>query len=140
MPDVESFAEVTPFATPFTTPLTTSRVGIDPGTGNIWQYQGPRGMVQIGTIATPPANTVAPLISGTLTHGSTMTTNTGTWTGSGITYSYQWMSSGVAVAGATSATYVTQVSDVGDMITCVVTASNAGGAPSATSNALGPIT
>lgn len=141
MSDVQSFAEVTPFATtPFTTPLLTSRVGIDWTTGNIWQYQGSRGMVQIGAILTPPVNTLAPAISGTLAHGSTLTSTTGTWTGSSITYSYQWMSSGVAVAGATSSTYVTQVSDVGDMITCVVTASNTGGAPSATSNTLGPIT
>lgn len=130
----------TQFATPFTTPLVTSRVGIDWTTGNIWQYQGARGMVQVGTILAAPLNTVAPAISGTLAHGSTLTATNGTWTGSSITYSYQWMSSGVAVPGATSSTYVTQVSDVGDMMTCVVTASNTGGAPNAVSNALGPIT
>lgn len=134
MSDATQFA-----ATPFTTPLVTSRVGIDP-TGNIWQLQGTRGMVNVGTILTAPVNTVAPAISGTLAHGSTLTSTTGTWTGSSITYSYQWYGAGAAISGATSSTYVTQASDVGNMITCVVTASNTGGAPSATSNALGPIT
>lgn len=135
----EQFDAPTQFATPFTTMLVTSRVGIDPVTGNIWQMQGTRGMVNIGTIATPPINTAAPVISGTLAHGSTLTSTTGTWNPTG-TYTYQWMSAGVAIAGATNSTYVTQTSDVGNMITCVVTASNTGGAPSATSNALGPIT
>lgn len=135
-----SFDAPTQFATPFTTMLVTARVGIDPVTGNIWQMQGTRGMVQIGTVALPPVNTVAPAISGTLTHGSVLTSTTGTWTGTGITYSYQWMSAGVPVAGATSSTYTTGTSDVGNMMTCVVTATNGGGAPSATSNALGPIT
>lgn len=130
---------ITPFATPFTTMLICTRVGIDPVTGNIWQLQGTRGMVNVGTIPTAPANSVAPVISGTLAHGSTLTSTTGTWSGS-PTYTYQWMSGANAIAGATSSTYVTQASDVGNMITCVVTASNTGGAPSATSNALGPIT
>lgn len=134
MPDVQQLA------TPFTTPLLTTRIGIDWTTGNIWQLQGARGMVNVGTILAAPVNTVAPAISGTLAHGSTLTSTTGTWTGSSITYSYQWYGAGVAISGATSSTYITQASDVGNMITCVVTASNTGGAPSATSNALGPIT
>lgn len=123
----------------FTTPLVTSRVGIDWSTGNIWQYQGARGMIQIGTVAAPPVNTAAPVISGTLAHGSTLTSTTGTWNPTG-TYTYQWLSAGNPISGATSSTYVTQASDVGNMIICVVTASTAGGAPSANSNALGPIT
>lgn len=131
--------EVTPFATPFTTMLICTRVGIDPATGNIWQLQGPRGMVNIGTIPAPPVNTAAPVISGTLAHGSTLSCTTGTWNPTG-TYTYQWMSGAAAVAGATSSSYVTATTDVGNMMTCVVTASNAGGAPSATSNALGPVT
>lgn len=140
MSDIGSFAEVTPFATPFTAPLSTVRLGYDWTTGNIWQLQGARGMVNVGNIPAGPVNTVAPAISGTLAHGSTLTTTNGTWTGTGITYSYQWMSGANAIAGATSSTYVTGTSDVGNMITCVVTASNTGGAPSAVSNALGPIT
>lgn len=130
----------TQFAVPFTTMLVCTRIGVDPVTGNIWQMQGTRGMVNVGTIALPPVNTVAPAISGTLAHGSTLTSTTGTWTGTGIAYSYQWYSGANAVAGATSSTYVTQASDVGNMMTCIVTATNGGGAPSATSNALGPIT
>lgn len=140
MSDVGSFADVTPFTYVTYPPLVTARVGIDWTTGNIWQYQGTRGMVQIGTVLAPPTNTVVPAISGTLAHGSTLTATNGTWTGSSITYSYQWMSGSAPISGATSSTYVTQASDVGNMITCVVTASNTGGAPSATSNALGPIT
>lgn len=139
-PEVESTdaPQVVPLAA-FITPLMTSRIGLDQSTGNIWMFQGQRGMVNIGNVPAPPVNTAAPVISGTLAHGSTLTSTTGTWNPTG-TYTYQWMSGANAIAGATNSTYVTQASDVGNMITCVVTASNTGGAPSATSNALGPIT
>lgn len=131
--------EVTPFATPFTTPLLMTRIGVDLTTGNIWQLQGTRGMVQVGTIAAAPINTVAPVVSGTLAHGSTLTSTTGTWNPSG-TFTYQWYGAGVALSGATSSTYVTQASDVGNMIYCAVTASSTGAAVTANSNTVGPIT
>ena len=89
----------------------------------------------------PPTNTVPPTIQ-TLTNlevGATLINSSlGTWTGS-PTYTRQWFGSGVAIPGATGTTYVLQASDAGNMITCMVTGTNAGGSAIATSNALGPI-
>jgi len=76
--------------------------------------------------ATPPVNTVSPVISGTTTLGSTLSCTTGTWTGSPNTfiYGYQWRRNGVAIIGANSNTYVTVIEDSEAVITCVVTANN----------------
>ena len=88
----------------------------------------------------PPANTVAPSISGAIPVGSTLTVVNGTWTGAGpITYTYQWRSNGVDIGGATGTTYVTQAADSGTTITCQVTATNAGGSSSVASNGIVPI-
>ena len=38
----------------------------------------------------PPANTVPPLVTGTPQRGSLLAATTGTWTGPGLTLSYQW--------------------------------------------------
>jgi hypothetical protein len=92
-----------------------------------------------------PANTIAPVISGTPKLGNTLTvSNTGTWTGQPpqavMTYTYQWQRNGANIAGATGSTYVTTTDDyIADAnITCVVTANN-GLTGSASSNALGPV-
>ena len=91
----------------------------------------------------PPTNTVLPVVSySSLTQGSTLTCSTGTWTGSPLSYAYQWYNSSTGIiSGSTSSTYVTQSGDVGDDIYCAVTASNAAGSSSpANSAAVGPIT
>jgi hypothetical protein len=83
-----------------------------------------------------PVNTVAPAITGTATEGQTLTRTTGTWTGyAPITYATQWRRGGVAISGATGATYVLVSADVGSTITCTVTATNTAGSASATSAA-----
>lgn len=85
--------------------------------------------------AAPPQNTVAPSISGTQQVGQTLTSTTGTWTGTGITYSYQWKRNGVSIGGATSSTYVIQnADDGGGVLKCTVTATNGGGSVNADSN------
>jgi hypothetical protein len=97
----------------------------------------------VGPIVPPvPVNSVAPVVSGSLTQGSTLTTTNGTWTNSPTSYHYQWYNSSTgAISGATSSTYATQASDVGDDIYCAVTAINAGGdSTPADSNSVGPIT
>ena len=84
-----------------------------------------------------PANTAAPVISGTATQGSTLTTSNGSWAGSPTSYAYQWQRCAGAscsnISGATSASYSVQSADVGDTIDVVVTASNAAGSTSQTS-------
>jgi hypothetical protein len=94
-----------------------------------------------------PANTAAPVISGTLVDGSTLSASNGTWTGTPpIAYGYQWQrcdNSGANCAnlsGATNATYTLGSGDIGARIRVVVTATNGAGQTSAPSAATGLIT
>ena len=82
-----------------------------------------------------PVNTVAPVASGTLTVGSTLSCTTGTWTNS-PTYTYQWQRGGANISGATSSTYVTVSADGGTSVGCLVTGTNASGSASQASNTL----
>jgi hypothetical protein len=88
-----------------------------------------------------PINTVAPVVSGTVQVGQTLSCSTGTWTAApAITgYTYQWQRSGSNIGGATSNTYAVQVTDVGSTLRCVVTATNALGSVVANSNSTGTV-
>lgn len=111
------------------------------------RYGGGVAVFKAAAGVSPPVNTVAPVISGTTTTGSTLTSTTGTWTNTPTSYAYQWQSDAMGnssysnISGATSSTYV-----IGDVAwacnaRCVVTASNSGGAGSgANSNVLGVVT
>lgn len=75
-----------------------------------------------------PKLTAAPAITGTETVGTDLTCSTGTFAGDAtIEYSYQWFANGVAVAGATSATYSLTSADIGKMFMCRVMAKNNSG-------------
>lgn len=88
---------------------------------------------------TPPVNTVLPAISGTVNIGYTLTSSTGTWTGTApIAYTYVWKRAGVAIGGATNSTYVLTETDSGQAITVTVTATNVAGNASATSASVTP--
>ena len=88
---------------------------------------------------TAPTNTVVPAITGTTTEGQTLTSDTGTWSGTVVSYTYQWKDDGVNIAGATASTYVLTSAEVGGTITCTVTATNEVGSTSATSAGVGPV-
>ena len=84
-----------------------------------------------------PVNTVAPVISGNTTLGSTLTTTNGTWTGTAtITFGYQWKRNGTNINGETNSTYVLTVADSAASITCEVTGTNSIGTGNATSNTI----
>ena len=83
-----------------------------------------------------PVNTAAPVISGSLTVGSTLSCTQGTWSNSPTSYAYQWQRGGTNIAGATSSTYVTVTADGGTSVGCLVTATNASGSASQASNTL----
>ena len=86
------------------------------------------------SFATPPVNTVLPVISGTAALGQTLSTTDGTWTGtSPITFAYQWQRGVTNIGGATSSTYTVQAADFGFTLRCVVTATNAASSVSANS-------
>lgn len=88
-------------------------------------------------IGRSPVNTVAPVISGTNTFGSTLTTTNGTFTGTAtLTYTYQWLRGGSPIVGQTASTYVIGASDSLAAITCEVTATNSYGSDSEVSNTI----
>lgn len=95
--------------------------------------------------ASAPSNTAAPVVSGTASVGSTLSTTDGTWSGSPTSFSYQWQRdvgtgavTWVDIAGATANTYVVPGSstvaydDVGSKLRCRVTATNASGSSAPT--------
>ena len=93
---------------------------------------------------TAPTISQAPTISGTAMVGSTLTTTTGTWTGSPTSYAYQWKryntlsdaNNNVSATniGTNSASYTLVTADDGKHIRVQVTATNAGGSTAALSN------
>lgn len=89
-----------------------------------------------------PSNNSKPTISGSLTTGSTVTANPGTWRGSTpLSFQYQWMVCGGNggachdIAGQTAQTYTIRSGDAGNTLRIHVIASNSDGSGSATSNA-----
>lgn len=100
------------------------------------------GVVTLAASTPPPINTVAPVASGTPQVAQTLSCTTGTWDPVGDSYAYQWKyndGSAHDIAGATSATWVVDVSgavDLGDTVYCAVTATNGGGSVTANSNSL----
>jgi hypothetical protein len=84
-----------------------------------------------------PVNTVAPVISGTTTLGSVLTSTTGTWTGNpSPTFSYGWTRNGLYILGATSSTYTLVIEDSNANINCEVDADNALNTGTALSNTI----
>lgn len=87
----------------------------------------------------PPSNTVAPVVSGTVTVGQTLSCTQGTWTDA-VSYSYQWERDGsVVIPGATNATYVLVAGDSTHTVGCEVTATNVVGSTRQKSNFVGPV-
>jgi hypothetical protein len=87
-----------------------------------------------------PFTLTPPVISGTLSVGNTLATTTGTVSSSPVSVvSYQWMKDATVIPGATSGSLALITGDIGGMITCVVSATNAAGRINTTSNSLGPI-
>lgn len=93
-----------------------------------WRVTGPT----VSTPAAAPANTAVPAISGVAQVDEVLTAWEGIWTGS-PTFTYVWEADGVVVPGATSKTFTPLVGNLGDVITVVVTGTNAAGTASAES-------
>ncbi|MGO9902675.1 MAG: hypothetical protein ACLP0J_23985 [Solirubrobacteraceae bacterium] len=92
----------------------------------------------------PPVNTALPTLSGTAQLPATLVAIGGTWTGSGITYNYQWQRSSdgstwAIIIGAPSSTYTLQTADEGDVVRAQVSATNPDGTVTASSAASGTI-
>jgi hypothetical protein len=91
-------------------------------------------------VVPPPASTVRPVVSGTAIVGGTFSTTSGGWNTS-ASFAYQWQrcaddwSGCVTIPGATASTYVLAAADAGHTFKSVVSATNAAGTASATSQA-----
>ena len=98
------------------------------------------GLLAAAASAAVPANTAPPAISGTAQEGSTLTASTGTWTNSPTSFSYQWercASDGTGcgdITSATNKTYAPTSGDVSHTLRVAVTATNADGKASASSD------
>ena len=94
--------------------------------GSVSDASLPTSVVQ----ALPPANTVAPSLSGTAQRSFTLTATQGAWTGLGNTYAYQWQRSAdkltwTSIAKATAVTYTLTAADENDYVRVLVTGINA---------------
>jgi hypothetical protein len=104
------------------------------------------------TAVTNPVNTAEPVISGSPVEGSTLSTSNGTWSGTGITFTYQWVrcdaggglpdgSDCPTIPGATDSSYTLEAEDIGHRFRVQVTADNsAPGSATAVSNPTGTVT
>jgi hypothetical protein len=98
------------------------------------------GVFATAAAAAVPQNAAQPTISGTAKEGSTLTASTGTWSGTPTSYAYQWQrcaSDATAcgdITGATEKTYTVAAGDVSRTLRVVVTATNADGKASVSSD------
>lgn len=82
-----------------------------------------------GSTDPAPVATVRPVITGSPVVGRTLTSSTGTWDQTGLTFGYQWLRDGAPIAGAVARRYVPQAADVGKRLSVQVTATRDGAAP-----------
>ena len=85
--------------------------------------------IQTAAGAARPEIVNAPVVSGAVTLGATLTSTNGTWLNSaGATYTYQWQRDNANIAGQTAATHIIVSADQGGHeLSCVVIATNAAG-------------
>ena len=99
----------------------------------------------IGPRGTPPRNTALPGISGTPMSGQTLSSSRGSWTGTSVSFAYQWLRCDTqgngcgAIAGATGSSYLLAAADVGHTIRLAVRGWSAYGSMTATSAPTGVI-
>jgi Bacterial Ig-like domain (group 3) len=91
-----------------------------------------------------PTNKALPTIAGLSISGTTLIAVPGTWTGTGNSYSYDWLrcnsSTNSCVSESAAATYPLTKADLGAYIVLTQTASNLGGSLTVFSPPVGPIT
>lgn len=85
-----------------------------------WSYGDNQYYNRVSVTVPGALNGSTPTISGTTAVGSTLTANAGTWT-TGATLSYQWLSAGAPITGATASTYKLATADQGQAISVRVT-------------------
>ena len=104
------------------------------GWGSVYAVSNAGRTDIIGTSATTPVNSVAPVISGSDYVTSVLTTTNGTWTNTPTSFTYQWYRNTTLISGATSSSYTLVQADADFEVKCKVTAINASGSGVADSN------
>jgi hypothetical protein len=94
----------------------------------------PRTSAAVPLAPAPPASLTAPSIKGNPIPDHNLTCSRGTWTGSPSAFSYQWYRGNTAIPGATAPVYAVQILDEAQTLNCSVTATNPGGATTATAS------
>lgn len=89
-----------------------------------------------GSVTAAPVSVTAPVASGVTYVGQTLSVTDGIWNGAPTSFTYQWKRNGSSIGSATASSYVVTLADEAQSITCAVTATNAIGSTSATSNTL----
>src|SRR5262249_2276748 len=79
----------------------------------------------------PPVITTAPEVLGAGQAGAPLACSTGDWRGAPTSFAFVWRSNGSAIPGADTSVYVPTDVDIGNLLDCVVTATNAAGSASA---------
>jgi beta-glucanase (GH16 family) len=93
--------------------------------------------VRAYTPATPPANTAAPVITGTPEVDQTLSCSSGSWSGNPApSLGYEWLRDDGPIPGAVSPAYVLQAGDARHELGCRVNATNPAGSISAVSSTL----
>lgn len=87
----------------------------------------PVARANTGAMTGAPVSITAPAIAGTLQDGQTLTVSDGVWANLPTALARQWTRDGIAIAGATGAAHALGAADVGTVIGCTVTATNAAG-------------
>lgn len=92
-------------------------------------------LVYLGQVVTNkgPIYVSAPVISGILAEGETVTVSDGTWKND-PTFTYQWYFDGEPIEGATDSTFEIPAGSDGKRLSAVVTATNDHGTATATAN------
>jgi hypothetical protein len=79
-------------------------------------------LAEVVAMAGPPVVVDVPFVSQS---DGVVNCTMGNWRGEPTSYAYAWQKDGVAISGATSATYTVTADDAGHGLACVVTATNA---------------
>lgn len=74
-----------------------------------------------------PVLTTLPVVTGVPEIGDVLSCGSGSWTNTPTSYTYQWLANGVAISGATSATFTLLAAQNGDTISVAVVAVNGSG-------------
>jgi hypothetical protein len=96
-------------------------------------------------VSGPPVSIGAPVVSGQIVRGQTLTVNSGSWNPSATSVAYQWQrddGSGGAftdITGATATTYTLTPTDVGKLLRAHVVGTNLSGSTAIDANPVGPV-